>query len=83
MPIQRQELGVSGFAIDVTPSDTTNIQSPARYLYIGQGGNLNITPEFNGGSVVLTNVPTAFILYASVARVNNTGTTAANIVAFL
>lgn len=83
MPIQRQELGVSGFAVAVTPSDTTNIQSPARYLYVGAGGNLNIVPEFNGTPVLLTGVPTGFVLYASVARVNSTGTTASNIIAFL
>lgn len=71
-------------AFEVTPSDTTNLESPANMLYIGTTGNLNIALTGEGqGYVVMNNVPAGFMLEANVLSVAQTGTTASNIVAFV
>jgi len=71
-------------AFEVTPSDTTNLESPAAMLYVGTGGNLNITLSGQDQTpVILKNVANGTFFEASVLAVSDTGTTASNIVAFL
>jgi hypothetical protein len=71
-------------AFEVTPSDTTNLESPASMLYVGSAGNLNIALTGEGqGYVVLKNVLAGTFFEASVLAVANTDTTASNIVAFI
>ena len=82
MPIQRQEMGVSGYAFAVTPSDSSNFASSSRYLYVGTGGDLNVT-TFNGQDVLLVGVPGGSQIFIAADRVNSTNTTASNIVAFV
>lgn len=70
---------VSFFA--VTPSDTVNLSSPARALYIGVSGDVvAINPK--GVAVTFTAAPVG-ILPIYTTRVNSTGTSATNIVALL
>ena len=66
------EASPAKFAVAVTPSDVTNLGSPARSLYIGTTGNIAV--------VTFSNVPVG-ILPVQVKRVNSTNTTASNIVA--
>lgn len=82
MPKQALEVGVGGSPSAVTPSDSSNLASPARYLYVGTGGDLNITGATNDASVIHRNVPTGTFFMAYVRRVNSTNTTASNIVAY-
>lgn len=82
MPIQRNEIGVSTKPIAVTPSDTVNIATPARYLYVGFGGDINVTPE-DGSEVIYRAVPTGAFLFVGTVRVNATDTNASNIIAHL
>jgi len=82
MPKQALEIGVSGSPTAVTPSNTTNLSSPARYLFVGTGGDLNIVGATNDESVLHRNVPSGTFFMAYIRRVNSTGTTASNIVAY-
>lgn len=71
-------------AFSVTPNDTDNLETPASMLYVGTGGDLNITLSADGqGPVILRSVANGTFFDASVSRVSNTDTTASNIVAFV
>lgn len=78
----RIELGVSGNFEEVSVSDTVNLNSPTRRLYLGNGGNLNVRPTDRPTSdVILRNLPSGYMLDLSVIRVSDTNTTASSIVA--
>lgn len=62
----------------VSPSDTVNL-SGVRALFVGTGGNLNLT--MGGQNVSLLNVPDGTTLPIAATKVR-LGTTASNIVAF-
>jgi len=67
-------------AVAVIPSDTTLLTQIARAFYVGGAGNISIlTP--GGATVSFVAVPAGVILPVMAQRVNNTGTTATNIVA--
>jgi hypothetical protein len=71
-------------AFAVAPSDTANLQTPANMLYVGTGGDLNITLSGDGQTpVILKNLSNGTFFDASVVRVSNTNTTASDIVAFV
>ena len=78
----RTELGVATTAFTITPSDTTNVESQTRALYVGTTGDINVTMK-DGGEVLLVGVPQGVTMYMSFARVNNTDTSASNLVAFV
>ena len=68
------------YAGAVTTSDSVNLSSIARGLYVGTGGNLAaVMPD--DAVVTFNNVATGTILPVRVKRVNATNTTASNIVA--
>lgn len=77
----RPDLGVSDSYTNVTPSDTTNLATPPRALYVGTGGDLNIARPFDGEPFIFRNVPSGYRLDVSCVRVNSTNTTASNIIA--
>lgn len=66
----------------ITPSDTVNLEGPARALYVGGAGNISLKP-LDGAAVTLVGVPAGTLLPISVTRVNVTGTTATNLVGLL
>ena len=67
-------------AIAVTPSDTTDLATPARAMYVGTSSDLSIiTPD--GVTVLFASVPSGFILPVAAIRVRATATTATNVVA--
>jgi hypothetical protein len=68
------------FAETVSPSDTIDLASPARSLYVGATGSLSVVMYGDGATVTFAAVPVG-IFPIQVTRVNNTGTTASNIVA--
>ncbi len=69
-------------AFAVTPSDSVDLTSPARALYIGGGGNLKIN-DSGSGTVIFYNVAAGSILPVMARRVYSTDTTATNIVALI
>lgn len=73
--------GTSLFA--VTPSNSTVFTQAARQLYIGTGGDVVVVTE-DDVIVTFKNVPAGFYLGPFfIKKVNATGTTASNIVAFV
>lgn len=64
----------------VTPSNSVNLTNPSRAIYVGTGGNISL--QMNGSAIVHSNVPSGTRLDVVATRVNLTGTTASNIVAW-
>lgn len=73
--------GQSLFA--VTPSNTVDFTYVARQLYVGTAGDVTVVTE-DGAVVLFKSVPEGSTIGPFfVKRVNATGTTASNIVAFV
>lgn len=67
-------------AVAVTPSDGSDLAPWAKALYLGQAGDLKITPAGGTDPVTLKNHPAGYVAVQA-RRVFATGTTAAHIVA--
>ena len=69
--------------VAITPSNSANISSTVRAIYVGVGGNITVVTT--AGEVVLfTNVPQGAVLGPfNVVRVNSTGTAASALVGFV
>jgi hypothetical protein len=72
--------GISGKAIAVTPSNTVNFRCTARYLYVGSSGDVAVVQDDNS-VVIYKKVPAGTYLFVGCKRVNQTGTTAKDIIA--
>lgn len=70
----------AAFAETVTPSNTDNLTSPARSLYVGGTGNVSVE-MYGSGTMIFSSVPAGTILPVQITRVNLTNTTATNMVA--
>jgi hypothetical protein len=68
-------------AAAVTPSDSTDLATVARALYIGGAGNVVLDTAGGDTSVTFTGLAAGTILPVRVARVRSTSTTATSIVA--
>lgn len=80
---QTQPAGLSARnAAVVTPNDSTDLSYVTRAVFVGTGGNLEVTMAGTGTAIVITGVPDGAFLPICVARILNTNTTATNIVAF-
>lgn len=67
----------------VTPSNSTVFSDDVRQLYVGTAGDVVVVTEDNT-TVTFKNVPAGFYLGPFfIRKVNATGTTASNIVAFV
>ena len=64
----------------VTPSDSTDLTTLARAIYVGGAGNV-VAVQHDGTAVTFTAVPAGTVLPIAVRRINSTSTTAAAIVA--
>jgi hypothetical protein len=77
-------LGLTQAAYDaaaVTPSDTLDLTTVTRWLYIGGAGNLAVVMFGTGTNLTLTGLLAGTLLPMRVSRVKATGTTATNILA--
>jgi glutamate synthase domain-containing protein 1 len=73
----------SSSLLTVTPSNSTILASVARQLYVGTGGDVTVLTVDNQ-VILFKNVGTAQVIGPFfVKRVNATGTTATDIVAFI
>ena len=70
-------------AIVVTPQDSTDLSTFARYLFIGTTGNVNVVVSRGGSPVLFKNVPSGTTLPVQAYQVWATNTTATDIVALL
>lgn len=71
-------------AVAVSPSDSTDLTTNSRALYVGGAGNLVVVmaSESNAATIVtFPSVPAGTVLPIRVRRVMSTNTTASNIVA--
>lgn len=69
------------FADVVTPSDSANLATPTRALYVGGAGDVVVVMNAYQNAVKFASVPAGTILPVRVLRVNATNTTATLIVA--
>lgn len=67
-------------AAAVTPSDTVDLTTPTRGIYIGGAGNLKVD-TLGGDTVTFNALAVGVIHWIQVKRVYSTGTTATAIVA--
>lgn len=79
-PKDRDDPATNGVA--VTPNDSTDLSNVTRGVYIGVGGNLQVTLEdmADGASITLSNVAGGIILPLRAKRIWATSTTATGIV---
>ena len=75
--------GGSSFAnaAAVTPSDSTDLTTPARALWVGTGGDVVLNLAGTGTTLKFGSVPSGTLLPVAATRVQSTNTTASNIVA--
>lgn len=66
-------------ALDVVPSDTTDLSVFPRGIYVGSGGDVKVT-TIGGSTVTFVGVPTGAVLPVRAARVHATGTTASALI---
>lgn len=69
--------------IQVVPSNSVNFINNVRQLYIGNAGNISVLTE-NNETVVFKNINAGSVIGSFfIKRVNLTGTTALDIIAFV
>lgn len=78
--VETQSLSVSWFYEAVTPSDSTDLGSLCRAIYVGGAGNV-VAVRHDGTAVTFSSVPAGTVLPIAVRRINSTSTTATSIVA--
>jgi hypothetical protein len=69
-------------AVAVTPSDTVSLTKHAVGFYVGVAGDVTLV-DLYGNVTLFKAVPVGFQYFVGFTRINATGTTATNIVAFL
>jgi hypothetical protein len=74
------EFGSSGDCAEITKSDTVDLKTLTKYVYVGGTGIIVFINQF-GAAVTLQAVPVGFHPIRT-TRINSTTTTATNMVAF-
>ena len=67
-------------SVDVTPDDNQDLAIIGAIIFVGGGGNLEVT-TVSGDTVIYKNLPDAYTLPVQVRRVKETNTTATDIIA--
>ena len=75
------DLHVSVVYEAVTPSDSTDLTTLARAIYVGGAGNV-VAVRHDNTAVTFTGVQAGTVLPIAVRRINSTSTTATGIIAF-
>ena len=78
MPSDQTIPGADGLA--VTKSDATTYDPPIRFLWVGTGGDIQIT-TLKGNTLLISNVQDGSIVPFAATKVWSTNTTASDIVA--
>lgn len=73
-------LSPASMAAAVTPSDSADLPTAAKRLWVGGAGAVALI-TVGGSTVTYTSVPAGTYLQVRAARVKSTGTTATNIIA--
>lgn len=69
-------------AFAITPTDSTDLSRITRAIYVGGGGDLNVTLR-SGNTVKFTAVPQGTVLPVRAKQVQATGTTATLLIGML
>ena len=69
--------GMDGFSI--TPSDSTNFTAMARCIYVGVTGDVSLVTQ-GGNTLLFKNCPAGLFIPVCSIRVNNSLTTATNLI---
>ena len=69
-------------AVAVTPSDSADLADVTTRIYVGGAGAISLIMADDASAVTLAAVPVGSYLDIRVRRINATGTTATNLVAF-
>ena len=75
------EWGPAQSAAAVTPSDSADLTTTSRAIYVGGAGNLKVNMNETGSEITFVAVAAGSVLPIRVDRVYSTGTTATSIVA--
>jgi len=67
-------------AVLITPSDSVDLTSVSRAVYVGTTGNMKVTMQ-DSGTVLFTGIPAGTTLPVRVTRIWSTTTTASTILA--
>ncbi len=67
-------------AFAVTPDDTHDLQLATRALYVGTGGDISLRATGSATNVTLRNVASGSVLAIRVAAVQQSGTTASDLI---
>lgn len=81
MATSNKEVSSAYNFVAVTPSNTVDLPSPCRALYVGVGGDVAVVPLDGSAAVVFKNASNGQFLPIQARRVNSTDTDATNIVA--
>jgi len=68
-------------AVLVVPSDSTDLATVTRAIYVGNGGAVTVNMADSGTSITFANVPTGTTLPIRVSRIKATLTVATDIIA--
>ena len=77
---QTQTADPASNAVLITPSDSTDLATVTRAVYVGTTGNMKVTMQ-DSGTVLFTGVPAGTTLPIRVTRIWSTTTTASTILA--
>ena len=80
MPIAADLSSPASKALEITPSDDTDLPAGVRALWVGGGGALSVILVDDTVPVLLSGVPSGTLLPIMPRRVRATGTTATAIV---
>lgn len=71
--------------VAITPSDSADLTTPVRAIWVGTGGNLCTigVNDADGESVIEKNIPDGTLIVGYVRRVKATGTTAGDLVGYV
>lgn len=67
-------------AVAITPSDSVDLETPTRGLYVGAAGNVKVDMVDNGTAIVFTGLAAGVIHPIRCKRVYSTGTSATGLV---
>jgi hypothetical protein len=81
MATSNKEVSSAFNFVAVTPSDTVNLDQPARAFFIGIAGDVALVPLDGTSAVVFKNVSSGQIIPVQAKRVNASLTDATDIVA--
>lgn len=81
--MSRDAVGCAEDAFAITASDSSDLQSVVRQIYVGTGGDVKVVTK-SGSTVTHVGVPAgSYISGLRILKVLSTGTTASNMIGYI